>query len=115
LRAAAEDVRLAGLIGSGGIDHLFVKGATLAIRAYGQIGTKMSSDIDVLIAPAAFRRVGELLSAAGYALERPPGAASERRLLRYVAGAKETQWLTAARGTRVELHTQLTENRAKCC
>ncbi|HEX8262262.1 MAG TPA: nucleotidyltransferase family protein, partial [Allosphingosinicella sp.] len=42
-----ESLRLSGLLEQAGVRHLFVKGVTLGVLAYGSIGPKMGWDIDL--------------------------------------------------------------------
>ncbi|MEA3015607.1 MAG: hypothetical protein QOI38_329 [Sphingomonadales bacterium] len=105
---AAEALRLSERFERAGIAHLFVKGVTLNILAYGTLALKRSRDIDLLVAPEDYAAACGTLAEAGYRCIHPPGADLEG-VLRYAAAAKDSAWRSEA-GIKVELHQRLTEN-----
>jgi len=111
LTLAGESLRLKRAFEAAGVDLLFVKGLTLAQRAWGSIAFKMGWDIDVLVAPDAVEEAARLLEQAGYALKIPEGAAARERLAFWHRHWKESVWV-APSGIVVELHTALADNEA---
>ena len=71
LRAAAESRDLLDDFEAADVPLLFVKGLTGAALAYRQPLLKMSSDIDLLVAPQDVLPAGELLTRRGYRLLIP--------------------------------------------
>jgi hypothetical protein len=110
LSLAAESLRLRRALEGAGVAPLFVKGVTLGALAYGSIGPKMGWDIDLLVLPAQVEAAAAALEAAGYSLTLPSGPGARRRLGFWHVHAKESVWVSAARGAHVELHTALTDN-----
>lgn len=106
LRFAAASVRLGAALDAAGIAHLFVKGVTLGVLAYGSLGHKRAWDIDLAVDPARYGEACGVLRAAGYrplhADDRPgqdgPGARD-----------KHSEWTNPA-GVAVELHASLVDN-----
>lgn len=100
-----------------GIPVMILKGAPLALLAYGELTLKSAWDVDALIAPTDFPRAAALLAAAGF---RPSlafhdeakrdHAVTADELAAWTASAKETIWHRAADGAVLELHTRLTDS-----
>ncbi|MET1112359.1 MAG: nucleotidyltransferase family protein [Allosphingosinicella sp.] len=110
LLLTAESLRLAGLLDAAGIRHLFVKGVTLGVLAYGSIGPKMGWDIDLLVPPEAVEAAARLLEAAGYRLSSPEGALGRERLGLWHRHWKESVWTASDGRLTVELHSRLNDN-----
>ncbi len=105
----AELVRIGTALTAAGVDWITIKGPALAQLAYGNVGSKVSHDIDLLIDPtvrvAAFAALRDL----GYVSvdgqdQAPPGS------LDHVL--KDSGWRHPERKVAVELHTRLFINRA---
>ncbi|MDP8995373.1 MAG: nucleotidyltransferase family protein, partial [Pseudomonadota bacterium] len=109
---AAEAKRLDRRLDAAGVPHLFVKGVTLNMLAYGTLGLKRSCDIDLLVDPEDYGEALPVLEDAGYVSTHPPAGASHADMLRYAADTKDTVWHNAAKRVTVELHQRLTPNRA---
>lgn len=107
MRNAGEEARIAGAMRAAGLDALFVKGTSLAILAHGSVVLKISWDIDLFVGPQQIAGACAVLETAGYRRTSFDGVRSERRIRRLLAGAKETVWFNADRGTHVELHAAL--------
>lgn len=108
---AAETARLQKRLSQAGISPCFFKGATLAMRAYGNLAHKHAKDIDFLIAPHEVAECVRLLEDDGYRLE--PSAADLdagqwQSLLHYF---NEVVLVHAASGVQIEPHWRLTTNR----
>ena len=69
LGQAAELVRLVGLLEGQKIEVVALKGPTLSRYLYGDVGSRVSGDIDVLIKPDAVLHVRDVLVANGYSME----------------------------------------------
>lgn len=99
LRFAAASVRLSAALDAAAVPHLFVKGVTLGVLAYGSLGHKKSWDIDLAVEPGAYARACAVLADAGYAPVEHEGEVAN----------KHSEWADAARVT-VELHASLVDN-----
>ena len=106
LQAAAECRGLADDFEAAGLPLLFVKGLTGAALAYRRPLLKMSSDIDLLVAPADVVARGGRLARRGYRQRIPPPPADARAL---ASTRKELIWARAD-GLTVELHSRLADN-----
>lgn len=113
LRNAGEEVRVGHAFAEAGIDALFVKGATLGMRAHGTLSLKSSWDVDMLVARDRLEDAGRVLSALGYRLSIFGSHVDDPvRVRRFVTAHKEVEWHHAERGVTVELHTGLTDSPA---
>ena len=110
LAFAAESKRLSGLLDAAGIDHLFVKGLTLNLLAYGSLGLKRSCDIDILIDPARYGAACDLIAEAGYECLLPGPTVGRRALLEFARAEKDTSWAHRGKRVKVELHQRLLPN-----
>ena len=102
LRFAAATMRLSAALDAADVPHLFVKGVTLGVLAYGSLGHKRAWDIDLAVDPETYGRACEALADAGYRLVSDDLPAT-------VAPAKHSEWTSDAR-IAVELHASLTDN-----
>jgi len=112
LRNAGEELRVGQALAAAGIDVLFLKGATIAMRAHGTLSLKTSWDVDVLVARQRLETAGEVLVSLGYRLQVFGGIEDPVRVRRFLAAHKEAEWHHPERGTVVELHTELNDNPA---
>ena len=110
LLLAAESLRLSASLDRAGIRHLFVKGLTLGVLAYGSIGPKMGWDIDLLVGIDSIEQAAEALEADGYRLVLPGGEKGRERLALWHRHWKESVWVSAKGGLTVELHSSLSDN-----
>ncbi|HEU0099009.1 MAG TPA: nucleotidyltransferase family protein [Allosphingosinicella sp.] len=110
LMLTAESLRLAALLDEAGIRHLFVKGVSLGVLAYGSIGPKMGWDIDLLVPPEAIEAAARLLEGAGYRLASPRGRRGRERLALWHSHWKESVWAARDGRLTVELHSRLNDN-----
>lgn len=104
LRALAEMQRIAEEFAKAGVDLLFVKGLTLAALIYEHPLRKVSSDIDILVEPAAITDAGTLLERLGYRLATPAP------LVQWHRRRKESVWV-GPHGQTLDLHSRLADNR----
>ena len=106
----AESLRLSALLDESGIRHLFVKGISLGVLAYGSIGPKMGWDIDLLVERSSIEPAAAALEGAGYRLVLPRGPKGRERLGLWHRHWKESVWSSAAGSLIVELHSGLNDN-----
>jgi hypothetical protein len=106
---AAEAHRLHERFERAGVGHLFVKGVTLNMLAYGSLALKRSCDIDLLVDPTDYDAACTLLEEAGYACVVPERG-SRDEILRYAAAAKDSVWRNEVKSITLELHQRLTAN-----
>ncbi|HEY0044800.1 MAG TPA: nucleotidyltransferase family protein [Allosphingosinicella sp.] len=93
LMQAAESARLDRLFADSGIGHIFLKGLTLNVLAYGTLGVKKSSDIDIAIAPEGYEAAIRLIRQAGYACEDPGPEASMDEIMASTRRTKHSGWV----------------------
>ncbi|HEX8126832.1 MAG TPA: nucleotidyltransferase family protein [Allosphingosinicella sp.] len=110
LLLAAESLRLSASLDRAGIRHLFVKGISLGVLAYGSIGPKMGWDIDLLVAIESVEKAAEALESDGYRLVLPGGPKGRERLGLWHRHWKESVWVSPKGGLTVELHSRLSDN-----
>jgi Uncharacterised nucleotidyltransferase len=110
LALAAETARLCWLFREVAIPAVFVKGVTLSVLAYGDIGIKHSRDIDILVSPARVLEARAVLERAGYALKHPLPALTETQLALLLRHGKEWEFLREVGEITTELHWTLTFN-----
>jgi hypothetical protein len=106
---AAEALRLSLRFAGAGIAHLFVKGVTLNVLAFGTLALKRSCDIDLLVEPEDYAAACATLGEADYSCFHPPGA-DLGAILRYAAAEKDSAWRHEPTGIKLELHQRLTVN-----
>jgi hypothetical protein len=106
----AESLRLSGALDRARVRHLFVKGITLGVLAYGSIGPKMGWDIDLLVPLESVETAAASLEAAGYRLLLPRGPRGRERLGLWHRHWKESVWVTPGGRLTVELHSRLNDN-----
>lgn len=110
LRMAGEAVRLVRLVESAGIKVRVLKGAAVAMLAFGRLGLRFNHDIDILVAPADVARTAEILGAAGYRRTEPAADVPEAQLRRWLRDRKDMAYRHETSGTLVELHWRLFDN-----
>ena len=109
LRFAAASGRLTKVLDAASVPHLFVKGVTLNMLAYGSLGLKRAWDIDLAVDIADYEPACTALERAGFRPVSPgPDATPEQRRA-WVARRKHSEW-TDPTGVAVELHASLTDN-----
>jgi hypothetical protein len=100
-----EIVRLTGLLAGAGVRALPLKGPVAALRIFGDVSLRKSSDIDLLVAPENLLRAVGILSGVGYETAGYPGVCTPEQLRRIVRhGHHFPPLCNAARRIYVELH-----------
>ncbi|HEY5722236.1 MAG TPA: nucleotidyltransferase family protein [Allosphingosinicella sp.] len=107
LAFAAESLRLDALFAP--LGHLFLKGVTLNMLAYGSLAYKQAVDVDLLVTPADYEAAIALLRGAGYRCIVPGPEPRTEEILLWVKGHKHSNWVSAA-GLSLELHAGLVDN-----
>jgi hypothetical protein len=109
LAMARESLRLQAALDAAGVPALFVKGSTVAILAFGQLGIKQSWDIDLVTTPAQAANARLVLERLGYVVA-VPGAVTAQAFERIVEFGKEAEFHHPVSGIWVELHWRLVDN-----
>jgi len=107
LVAAVECAALLRAFSAAGLPILFLKGLALGQLAYGNPALKAAIDIDVLIDPNRLAESARVLEQLGYDPAEPPSAA---RLARWHRWKKDSLWVKTGSGTKLDLHTRVTDN-----
>lgn len=108
LRLSAELVRLLALFASGGVRACAYKGPALAVRAYGDLGLRRFSDLDILVHPDDADGAMRVLAARGY-VPRFAFTPRQDRVFRRTDG--DYPYHHPETGTLVELHTHVSPAR----
>ena len=107
LAMAAEAVRLQRLFDAAGLPVLFVKGASLAVLAFGNLGLSSGQDIDLLVPFETLPAATALIARAGYRRFDPPAEVSDAQLRLLMPLRKDLGFVHQATGLRIELHWRL--------
>jgi hypothetical protein len=107
LAMAREALRIQRLFDEAHLPVLFVKGATLAVLAFGDLGLRTSEDIDLLITYDTLPAATALLLRAGYRRFDPPPSMSSSQLRLVMPLRKDFGFVHQATGLRIELHWRL--------
>ena len=107
LAMAREALRLQRLFDDADLPVLFVKGAALAILAFGNLGLRSGQDIDILVAPEKLPAATTLILEAGYRRFDPPPNISDAQLRLLMQLRKDVGFVHPASGLWIELHWRL--------
>jgi hypothetical protein len=107
LAMAAEAVRLQNLFEEANLPVLFLKGTSLAVLAFGNIGLSGSQDIDLLVPRKTLPGATALIARAGYRRYDPPSDISDARLKIVLALRKDLGFVHQDSGLPIELHWRL--------
>jgi hypothetical protein len=110
LAYAAESVRLQTLFAAAELPVLFMKGVSLGVLAYGDLGLRHSVDIDLFVTPKSIATAEILLERAGYSRTEPPAAFSEGQVQTWLLRCKDMTYVHAEKRFKVELHARLFNN-----
>jgi hypothetical protein len=106
----AEAARLQSLFERAGLPVLFVKGASLAVLAYGNLGLRESKDLDLFVPPESLSDATALIEGAGYRRFEPPTNISASQLSLLLPVRKDFGYVHDGRQQQVELHWRLLSN-----
>jgi len=107
LAMAREALRLQRMFDNAHLSVLFVKGASLAMLAFGNLGLRGGMDIDLLVRREMLPRATALLAGAGYQRFDPPADISDVQLRMLMPLRKDLGFVHEATGLRIELHWRL--------
>jgi len=107
LAIAAETLRLQNMFDDGNLPTLFVKGASLAVLAFGDLGLRRGKDIDMLVASETLPAATALLADAGYCRFDPPPDISNASMRLLTPIRKDFGFIQESTGMVVELHWRL--------
>jgi hypothetical protein len=107
LEITRESLRIKRLFEDAGLRVLFVKGAALALLAFGNLGLRASQDIDLLVSYETLPDATALITRAGYRRFDPPPETSEGQLRQLMAIRKDFGFVHQVSGLRIELHWRL--------
>jgi Uncharacterised nucleotidyltransferase len=107
LAMAREALRLQRLFDDADLPVLFVKGASLAVLAFGNLGLRDAQDIDLLVPAKTLPATTTLLARAGYRRFDPPTDISGAQLRLLLPLRKDLGFVHQATGLRIELHWRL--------
>ena len=107
LAIARESLRLQRLFEETGLPVLFVKGAALAMLAFGNLGLRSGQDIDLLVSQETMSTAVTLVLRAGYRRFDPPSDISDGQLRLLMPLRKDLGFVHQETGLRIELHWRL--------
>ena len=107
LAFAAEAVRLQSLFTQGNIPVVFIKGASLSMLAFGNLGMSASQDIDLLVPRETLPAAIALLSSAGYRRFNPPLDICDAQLRQLLRLRKDLGFVQQTTRFPIELHWRL--------
>jgi hypothetical protein len=107
LAIALESLRLQRLFDDADLPVLFVKGATLAMLAFGDLGLRSGQDIDLLVNYETLPAATAFILRAGYSRFDPPPDISDAQLRLLMPLRKDLGFVHQATGLRIELHWRL--------
>jgi hypothetical protein len=107
LSMAAEALRLQRMFDEAGLPVLFLKGASLARLAFGNLGLSGGQDIDLLVPQEALPAATALVEKAGYRRFDPPPSISDAQLRLLMPIRKDFGFAHNSTGLPTELHWRL--------
>ena len=107
LEMARESLRLQSLFDDADLPVLFIKGAALAVLAFGNLGLRNGQDIDLLVPHERLPEATALILRAGYSRVDPPPDISDTKLRLIMPLRKDLGFINQATGVRIELHWRL--------
>lgn len=110
LTMAAEALRLQRLFNEAHLPVLLVKGASLAMLVFGNLGLSGSQDIDLLVPWEALPAATELVARAGYRRFDPPPGISDAQLRQLLLLRRDLGFVHQTTGLPIELHWRLFGN-----
>ena len=110
LASAAEASRVWHLFTEAHLPVMFIKGVSLAVLAYGNIGLRHSRDIDLLVPAPAISEACGILERCGYRRSLPPPNFSEAQLRTWLHRCKEICYIHDGKQLVLELHSRLFDN-----
>jgi hypothetical protein len=110
LALALEGVRLQRLFADRDLPVVFIKGVSLAMLAYGNLGLRHGRDLDLVVHPESTLAAAALLESSGYRRSEPPASFNEAQVRMWLLRRKELTYIHEERRLVVELHSRLFDN-----
>jgi hypothetical protein len=110
LAYAAEATTLWRLFTEAHLPVVFIKGVSLAMLAYGNLGLRHSRDVDLLVPAEAISKTAAILERAGYRRLQPPPSFSEAQLRMWGHRCKEILYVHDDKRLELELHSRPFDN-----
>ena len=110
LAMARESLRLQRLFDDADLPVIFLKGASLAVLAFGNLGLRSGKDIDLLVSRETLPAATSLIRHAGYRRFDPPVDITESQLRLLMPFRKDFGFVHQETGLRLELHWRLFAN-----
>jgi hypothetical protein len=107
LAMVGEALRLQRLFDDANLSVLFIKGASLAVLAFGNLGLRGGMDIDLLVPRETLPAATGLVARAGYRRLDPPPEISDSQLRLLMPLRKDLGFVHQTTGLRIELHWRL--------
>ena len=107
LAIAREALRMQHLFDDADLPVMFVKGAALAVLAFGNLGLRSGQDIDLLVPYETLPAATALLARAGYRRFDPPPDITDGQLQLLMPLRKDFGFVHQATGLQIELHWRL--------
>ncbi len=107
----SELVHLTRLFGEQHVELRVLKGAPLAVEAFGDATLRGIGDIDLLIRQADIGRADAILRSQGYLRFEREAWLTPRRMQSYIAHQKDFSYENPASGSTIDLHWRLFRNR----
>jgi len=104
LAKSAELVRIVNRFGEKGIEALPFKGPVLALKAYGDLGSRHVGDLDIMVAPEQALEAEGVLLKEGYRRTHPAFELTPKQKLAYIRSIHHFGYLSQERRIKVELH-----------
>jgi hypothetical protein len=112
LACAVDTAAMATMLEGRGIAPLFFKGATLALRAYGDLAIKQSVDIDILVRPDEAKATLSAIEAQGFRCIQPARPLSARQFGTMLYVLKSATLFNPERRKLLDVHWRLATNAA---
>jgi hypothetical protein len=107
LAVAGESLRIKRLLAEAGLPGLFIKGTTLAVLAFGELGLRAAKDIDLLVPQETLPAATALILGAGYRRFDPPPDVSDAQLRLLMPLRKDLGFVHQSSRLQIELHWRL--------
>jgi hypothetical protein len=107
LAIARETVRLQRIFDDAGVPTLFLKGTTLAVLAFKNIGLRSGQDVDLFVSNENLPTALEIVRRAGYGRFAPPPSVADGQFTLLKKLRKDIGFLHQQNGTHLELHWRL--------
>jgi len=110
LSSVGETIQLVRRLQAAGVQAAVLKGATVALLAFGRFGVRYSVDIDLMVAKADVVTASSVLRQLGYVRTEPSETVSAAKMSARMRRNKDLAFENPGKGMKVELHWRLFEN-----